>query len=55
MKAQEPELQEVGPRIMDLLSRRLQGAFMTVAERDPTNPELRRISALARQASALTG
>ncbi|KAF2840259.1 hypothetical protein M501DRAFT_1010407 [Patellaria atrata CBS 101060] len=46
----DPELEEVTPKIMDVLSQRLQGAYMQVAEGSPQNPILRKISQLARRA-----
>ncbi|KAF2085835.1 hypothetical protein K490DRAFT_45887 [Saccharata proteae CBS 121410] len=46
----DSDILEVAPKIMDVLSTRLQGAYMTISEQEPTNPILKRISALARRA-----
>lgn len=46
---QDPEIREVAPKIMDVLQQRMQGAYMDMAEADPHNPMLRKVSGLARQ------
>lgn len=50
---QDPDLIDVAPRIMDVLSQRLQSAYMAVSEEDSNNPILRKISVLARRANEL--
>ena len=45
----DEEIKDVASKIMDVLSQRLQGAYMNISERDPSEPALRRISALHRQ------
>lgn len=45
----DPDIQDVAPKIMDVLSQRLQGAYMTISEASPNDANLRRISALNRQ------
>ena len=40
---------EVAPKIMDVLSQRLQGAYMNISEATPGAPALKKISALNRQ------
>lgn len=40
---------------MDVLSQRLEGLYMRIAETDPRDPVLRKIPALARQAKELKG
>ncbi|KAK5122762.1 hypothetical protein LTR85_003677 [Meristemomyces frigidus] len=46
---QDPDIMDVAPKIMDVLSQRLQGAYMTISEARPNDGNLRRISALNRQ------
>ncbi|MCJ1254363.1 hypothetical protein MMC24_002178 [Lignoscripta atroalba] len=50
---QDPDLREVIPRIMDVLTQRLEGQFMTIAETDPHDPVLRKIPPLTRRAKEL--
>lgn len=45
----DPEIREVAPKIMDVLQQRMQGAYMDMAEAEPGNPVLRKVSSLARQ------
>lgn len=44
---------DVAPKIMDVLSHRLQGAYMQIAEADPGNPALKKLSALARNVNEI--
>ncbi|KAF1353414.1 hypothetical protein BDV97DRAFT_346495 [Delphinella strobiligena] len=46
---QEPEIREVAPKIMDVLQQRMQGAYMQIAETNPQDPALRKVSGLSRQ------
>ncbi len=50
---QDPEIQDVAPRILDVLSQRLESQYMLIAEADPQDPVLRKIPPLARQAREL--
>lgn len=47
----DPDIKEVAPKIMDVLSQRLQGAYMNIAERGEGDNQgvLRRISGLNRK------
>lgn len=45
----EPDIKDMTPKIMDVLSQRLQGAYMSISERKPNEPALKTISALHRQ------
>jgi hypothetical protein len=45
----DPDMKEMTPKIMDILSSRLQGAYMSISERSPGEAALKRISALHRQ------
>ena len=45
----DADMKDMTPKIMDILSQRLQGAYMSMAERAPQDPALRKISALHRQ------
>ena len=45
----DADMRDMAPKIMDILSQRLQGAYMSMAERAPSDPALRKISALHRQ------
>ncbi|OJD29207.1 wd40 yvtn repeat-like-containing domain [Diplodia corticola] len=47
------DIKEVAPKIMDVLSSRLQAAYMQIAEKNPGDPVLRRISMLSRRAQEL--
>ncbi|KAJ5171776.1 hypothetical protein N7492_004369 [Penicillium capsulatum] len=49
----DPDLREVAPSIMSVLSQRLNSLYMTVVERDPHDPILRLIAPLARRARDL--
>lgn len=49
MDLKNEDIREVAPKIMDVLSQRLQGAYMNLSEADPGDPALKRISALNRQ------
>ncbi|KAI9873158.1 MAG: hypothetical protein M1830_000760 [Pleopsidium flavum] len=49
----DPEIREVAPKIMDVLSQRLEGQYMRIAEADPRDPVLRKIPPLTRQAREL--
>ncbi|KAI9813972.1 MAG: hypothetical protein M1827_003436 [Pycnora praestabilis] len=49
----DPDIIEVAPRIMDVLSQRLEGLYMRIAEIDPHDPVLRKIPPLTRQAKEL--
>lgn len=51
----DPELRDVAPRIIDVLSQRLEGEYMRIAEGNSHDPSLRKIAALARQARELKG
>ena len=46
---QDPDINDVAPKIMDVLNQRLQGAYMIISEDTPGDAKLRRISALSRQ------
>jgi hypothetical protein len=45
----DAEIREVAPKIMDVLQQRMQGAYMMLAETNPQDPALRKVSGLARQ------
>ena len=45
----DADIKDVAPRIMDVLSQRLQGAYMAVSEANPGSPNLKQISKLNRQ------
>ncbi|KAK4550819.1 hypothetical protein LTR36_000399 [Oleoguttula mirabilis] len=47
----DPDIMDVAPKIMDVLSQRLQGAYMHISEANPSDANLRKISALNRQVS----
>lgn len=49
----DPDIMDVAPKIMDVLSTRLQGAYMQIAESEPHSPALRRIAALNKRAQEL--
>lgn len=49
MDLKDDDIREVAPKIMDVLSQRLQGAYMSLSEADPGDPALKRISGLNRQ------
>ncbi|KAL8712790.1 MAG: hypothetical protein Q9220_002998 [cf. Caloplaca sp. 1 TL-2023] len=50
LKANDQELRDIGPRIMELLRERLEAGFMHVSMVNPGEPALRRIPPLAHQA-----
>lgn len=50
---QEPELGEIAPRIMEVLTQRLETLYMTMAGNNPHDPILRRIPPLSRRAREL--
>lgn len=49
----DPEIREVAGKILEVLSQRLEGEYMRIAEEEPQNPALRKIPGLARQAREL--
>ncbi|EKV13009.1 WD40/YVTN repeat-like-containing domain [Penicillium digitatum] len=49
----DTDLREVAPRILDIMSQRLNTLYMSVVERNPHDPILRLISPLARRAREL--
>jgi hypothetical protein len=49
----DTDLREVAPRILDIMSQRLNTLYMSVVERNPHDPILRLISPLARRARDL--
>jgi len=50
---QDPEINEVAGRILEVLSQRLEGEYMRIAENDLQSPALRKIPGLARHAREL--
>ena len=48
--SQDPEIQEVAPKIMDVICQRLESRYMEMSEFDNTNPVLRRFPVLKRKA-----
>jgi hypothetical protein len=50
---QDPEMRDVTPRIMNLLSERLNGLYMEVVNRNPQDPLLRMIIPLTRRARGM--
>ncbi|CAP98439.1 Uncharacterized protein EN45_014860 [Penicillium chrysogenum] len=53
VNARDTDLHEVAPRILDIMSQRLNTLYMSVVERNPHDPILRLISPLARRARDL--
>ncbi|CAG7937496.1 unnamed protein product [Penicillium olsonii] len=51
--ARDTDLREVAPRILDIMSQRLNNLYMGVVERNPHDPILRHIAPLARRAREL--
>ena len=51
--SQHSEIREVAGKILEILSQRLEGEYMRIAEEDPQNLALRKIPGLARQAREL--
>lgn len=49
INVRDPDIVDVAPKIMDVLSQRLQGVYMEVAERRPGDSVLRRIAELVRK------
>ncbi|KAL6720206.1 hypothetical protein ACLMJK_002127 [Lecanora helva] len=49
----DPEIREVAGRILEVLSQRLEGEYMNIAENKPQSPALRKIPGLARLAREL--
>nr|POF17523.1 uncharacterized protein c20g4.08 [Quercus suber] len=49
----DTDIVEVAPQIMEILSQRLQAAYMTVAEQQPNSPALRKVSGLYRQVNEI--
>ena len=45
----DEDVKDIAGKIMDVLSQRLQGAYMQISERDPNDTSLRHVSALFRQ------
>ena len=52
---QDPDIRELVPRIMDIISQRLQSLYMQVADTDASNVALKRIFALNKRAMELKG
>ena len=50
---QDPEIRDVAGRILEVLSQRLEGEYMRIAEDEPQNPALRKIPSLAKNAREL--
>ncbi|KZF20649.1 hypothetical protein L228DRAFT_176235 [Xylona heveae TC161] len=53
LDTRDPDILEVAPKIMDVLSQRLEGLYMRIAETNPHDPALRMIPPLARRARDL--
>lgn len=53
MNLKDTELREVTSQIMDVIGQRLQGAYMEISEANPSDPSLRKISALNRQVAEI--
>ncbi|KAL1967307.1 hypothetical protein VTN77DRAFT_3353 [Rasamsonia byssochlamydoides] len=51
----DPDIREVAPRIMDILTQRLESLYMSIAENNPHDPILRKIPPLSRRARELRG
>lgn len=49
INVQDPDVIDVAPGIMDVLSQRLQGAYMNISEANPSNAVLRKISEVNRR------
>lgn len=47
---QDPEIRDVAPRIMDVLSQRLESEYMRISMANPRDPSLHKIPPLVRQA-----
>lgn len=53
--SQDPDIVNVAPQIMEIITQRLGNLYMGIAEHDPHNPLLRRIPPLTRWATDLKG
>ncbi|OJJ35676.1 hypothetical protein ASPWEDRAFT_155743 [Aspergillus wentii DTO 134E9] len=51
----DPDIREVAPKIMDILTQRLEALYMAIAENSPHDPILRKIPPLSRRARELRG
>ena len=49
----DPDIRDVAPKIMDILSQRLESLYMTIAGNTPHDPILPRIPPLSRRAREL--
>ncbi|KAK4633801.1 hypothetical protein CLAFUR0_02653 [Fulvia fulva] len=49
----DADIRDVAPKIMDVLSQRLQGAYMSISENTPNDPALRTISHLNKQVNEI--
>lgn len=49
----DPDIREVAPKIMDILTQRLESLYMNVAQTNPHDPVIRRIAPLSRRAREL--
>lgn len=52
---QDSDIREVAPKIMDILTQRLESLYMAIAENTPHDPILRKIPPLSRRARELRG
>lgn len=50
---QDPEIRNVAPRIMDVLSQRLESEYMRISMANPRDPSLHKIPLLVRRAREL--
>ncbi|KXT18552.1 hypothetical protein AC579_2270 [Pseudocercospora musae] len=48
VNVQDADIMDVAPKIMDVLSQRLQGAYMNISEQRPSDPLLKKISSINR-------
>ncbi|KAF7190126.1 hypothetical protein HII31_08457 [Pseudocercospora fuligena] len=48
VNVQDADIMDVAPKIMDVLSQRLQGAYMHISEQRPSDPLLKKISSINR-------
>ncbi|KAK4999285.1 hypothetical protein LTR66_001649 [Elasticomyces elasticus] len=51
MDLKDQDIYDVAPKVMDVLSQRLSGVYMTIGEQSPGSPTLRKIVALSKQVS----
>lgn len=49
----DPDIMDVAPKIMDVLSQRLMGIYMNISEANPSDVKLRKISMLNRQVTEI--